>query len=745
MTYNANFLTSTSAKVSLTVQQAAVSGYSEAPVPLPTQYWTQPIDAQNRAWNSIAGPWLQSGYNSTGAYNPYTYAPDSAHIIWTQDEEAANGGLIGGNYGSLEFARTTGYSTPIVMGGDLYFNGPPQVQTGVDNNVIGGNGLPLTNTPVSYIYCENIQTGKIVWTAPGSITNGQILNWRSQQSKSEIPYLWSIGGGSYKLYSAYTGALLDQWSNQVIAGVSASASAGTVVLQEPSPAVIGEDIGGAGGGGALLVFSSGYNDGQSTMWLSCWNSTQALNAYSGTANWAGQPLPSTNPVVWSLPPVTANLNWNLGLMWNVSIPFIASDIQEGGISTYVNGRQVPLTILGADQNYVVLKNTEQTNNATGACYMTMLCFNAQTGALVWEENVNLPPYDTTFGQWGLESNGLIIQADKELDTIFAYSESTGALLWSVDPYNNDFSYQSISIGVEAFGMSFFPGYDGYMHAINDTTGKQVWNTISRTGGLEMPQPAYPMSGITIAGTTAASALVFTSTAKGYEAEPLYRGHCLYAFDAATGAQVWNISGQYSNVAVADGILVATNNYDSEVFAFSRGPTATTVSAPGTATVAGTPIVLTGSVTDQTPQFAGTPAISDTWMTPWMQYLTMDQPYPTQATGVNVVITAVDPNHNLITIGNATSDISGSFSYLWTPPNVPGKYTIIATFNSDNSYYGSCGETATAVVLATSATPAPTATPTSVADMYFVPAIAGLFVLIIVGLIVLALLVLRKRA
>jgi len=72
MTYNANFLTSTSAKVSLTVQQAAVSGYSEAPVPLPTQYWTQPIDAQNRAWNSIAGPWLQSGYNSTGAYNPYT-------------------------------------------------------------------------------------------------------------------------------------------------------------------------------------------------------------------------------------------------------------------------------------------------------------------------------------------------------------------------------------------------------------------------------------------------------------------------------------------------------------------------------------------------------------------------------------------------------------------------------------------------------------------------------------------------
>ncbi len=44
-----------------------------------------------------------------------------------------------------------------------------------------------------------------------------------------------------------------------------------------------------------------------------------------------------------------------------------------------------------------------------------------------------------------------------------------------------------------------------------------------------------------------------------------------------------------------------------------------------------------------------------------------------------------------------------------------------------------------------ATPAPTAEPVqSTADMYFIPAIAGLFVLIIIVAIVLALLMLRKK-
>jgi outer membrane protein assembly factor BamB len=295
-------------------------------------------------------------------------------------------------------------------------------------------------------------------------------------------------------------------------------------------------------------------------------------------------------------------------------------------------------------------------------------------------------------------------------------------------------------------MLYQQGYDGYMHAINTTTGVQQWVSITQPGGLEMPEPGYPASASIVAGQTMANGVVYTSTTKSYETQPAYRGHTLFAYNTATGKQIWNISGEYTAIEIADGILIGFNGYDGREYAFGPGPSATTVTAPMTQLAAGTPMIIQGTVTDQTPGIAmGTPVVSDQWMGQWEEYLYMDQPYPTQATGVNVVITAIDPNHNLITIGNATSDISGTFGYQWTPPNVSGKYTIIATFNADNSYYGSCGETTVTVGSASAATPAPTATPTSVADMYFVPAIAGLAVLIIVGLIVLALLVLRKRA
>jgi hypothetical protein len=78
------------------------------------------------------------------------------------------------------------------------------------------------------------------------------------------------------------------------------------------------------------------------------------------------------------------------------------------------------------------------------------------------------------------------------------------------------------------------------------------------------------------------------------------------------------------------------------------------------------------------------------------------------------------------------------------PDITGQYTVYASFAGSASYWPSHAVTSFAVDLA-AATPAPTAEPIqSPADMYFVPAIAGLFVLIIVVAIVLALLMLRKH-
>ncbi len=46
-------------------------------------------------------------------------------------------------------------------------------------------------------------------------------------------------------------------------------------------------------------------------------------------------------------------------------------------------------------------------------------------------------------------------------------------------------------------------------------------------------------------------------------------------------------------------------------------------------------------------------------TAWMEYVYMQNPKPSDATGVPVSIDAIDPNGNLVHLGDATSDASGT--------------------------------------------------------------------------------------
>jgi len=294
----------------------------------------------------------------------------------------------------------------------------------------------------------------------------------------------------------------------------------------------------------------------------------------------------------------------------------------------------------------------------------------------------------------------------------------------------------IPAGPVAYGMLYVAGYDGYMHALDVTTGQEVWKSITRPSIFEMPTVAYPANGAYIADHT-----VFTSTSIAYESVPLFRGHCLYAYDALTGAQIWNVSGEYAINAVADGVLLAQNNYDGIEYAFSMGPTETTVTAPMTQVASGTQMVIQGTVTDQTPGILqGTPAISDAWMTPWMEYKYMNQPMPTNAQGVPVSIDAIDPNGNFVHLGDATSDSTGNYGYAWAPPSIPGTYKIVATFVGSNSYYSSSGETTAIVVDAPAATVAPVQAVQSNTDIYVI----GTGIAIIIAIAIVGLLILRKR-
>jgi hypothetical protein len=207
-----------------------------------------------------------------------------------------------------------------------------------------------------------------------------------------------------------------------------------------------------------------------------------------------------------------------------------------------------------------------------------------------------------------------------------------------------------------------------------------------------------------------------------------------------------------NDLVADGVFVALNIYDMQIYAIGKGASRTTIDVPAASISEGQSVVIRGTVTDlsagtqqeeQAARFPdGLPCISDASQKEWMEYVYQQQNKPTDTTGVDVAITVVDANGNYRYVGMTTSDASGFYSYQWTP-DITGKYTVIATFGGTNSYYGSSATSAFAVdEPAATATPMPTATP-SAADLYFIPAVIGIILAIIIGFVVIIALLMKK--
>jgi hypothetical protein len=125
----------------------------------------------------------------------------------------------------------------------------------------------------------------------------------------------------------------------------------------------------------------------------------------------------------------------------------------------------------------------------------------------------------------------------------------------------------------------------------------------------------------------------------------------------------------------------------------------------------------------------------------MEYLYMQKTKPADVKGVTVSLDAVDANNNAIHIGDATTDKSGAFSYMWKP-EITGKYTVTATFKGDDSYGSSLAGTAVGVVAAPEATPTPPpqVIPDYSALIYVL--IVAVVIAIVIGLV--NLLLLRKR-
>jgi hypothetical protein len=341
---------------------------------------------------------------------------------------------------------------------------------------------------------------------------------------------------------------------------------------------------------------------------------------------------------------------------------------------------------------------------------------------------------------------------------------TGQKLWGPTASQGPLDYYGyffpgLSEGdIIAPGKLFSAGMAGIVYCYDMTSGKLLWtygngdvlgnNTNS---GFQVPGP-YPTFIYAIA-----DGIVYTMDTEHTIETPIYKGSLARALNATDGTEIWTLSnyngGGVSACAIADGFATFMNGYDNLIYVVGKGPSATTVAASPKVSVQGSSVLVEGTVMDtaagtkqkeQAARFPnGVPAMSDASISKWMGYVYMQKPRPTDVTGVEVTLSVLDSNGNFREIGKTTSDSNGFYSFQWIP-DIPGKYTVYASFAGSESYWPSHAETAFIVDEAPEIPSAePINVPQSAADSYFVPATIGIIVAIAIVGFVLALM-LRKR-
>jgi outer membrane protein assembly factor BamB len=283
-------------------------------------------------------------------------------------------------------------------------------------------------------------------------------------------------------------------------------------------------------------------------------------------------------------------------------------------------------------------------------------------------------------------------------SFYAFDLHTGNIAWKTDvPGASFWSENYVMIGD---GYVVDGNYDGKFHCFNATTGQQIWEYYTGNCPYEIYKTWF---GTWMVGGGAApvgaDGKVYGATGEhsSYETAQI-PGQYLYGLSLNTGDLLWKypvrLGGHSGRPIIADGILFTTDAYTNQLYAFSKGPTALEVSVTATQIAKGEFTAITGRITDQSPAQPGTPAVSKDSMDSWMAYLHggFAKPAEEDITGVPVTLKAISSNGEVTNIGTTLSDANGYFAYKWTPPAKDEIYTIIATFDGDESYYSSQAET-----------------------------------------------------
>ncbi len=723
------------ASTQITVQDeqipSAVTSY-----PLPTEYWTRPIYGENTDWWSISSNWLGTGspnlggWSSSSAKNlrfqPDGVGPQTAHVMWTKPLES--GGVVGG-LNNTEVPGTSWfegsaylnrYTNPIIVAGKLYYN-PTVGYTGTASG-------PTT--------CVDLRTGEVLWSRSDvpTLSFAYIYDVQTPNQHGVYPAILATANFA-QCFDADTG---DPLFN--VTGISGGGGVGGTLVMGPT----GEHL-------RYTIVNNGNNTNPD-YYLCQWNSTNMWD-------WTNlRPPPKTTTLSNGQTAVVANQ----GSMydWNVSIPWRLQTGNPTVIEALYND-----VMICRNGSLPILDTRSGNSIQTPYTYFAVSLKDGNRGQLLWSKTYTPPAGNVTVYNGGADpESGVFLEVYKETRQWVGYSIHDGSKVWGPTEMQGSFDYYGqpyfpILGGQIAYGKLYSAAYAGIVYCYDMKTGDLLWTYgnggegNSTNAGFYVAYGNYPTFVAAIG-----DGIVYTITTEHTVSTPLYKGAMTRAINATDGSEIWKLSaytGSFSVIGygIADGFATFFNGYDNQIYVVGRGPSALTVEAPKTGIDLGKSLIISGAVTDissgstqdqQAARFPhGLPVSSDASMTDWMGYVYQQKPMPTDFTGVDVTINVVDANGNFRPIGTTTTDASGMYSLQWKP-DIEGKYTVIATFAGTNGYWPSYSETSFAVDPAP-ATPAPTNPPTdSVADMYFVPAIVGLLVAIILVGAVLALLLMRKR-
>jgi hypothetical protein len=757
--------------------------------PLVGAYWTRPLSDAARQWYVLSGNWLAGSANvwpqcsSGGNVGNYAYGegPASAHILWSKPFYI--GGIMDERYGDINFATShyqgVSFSPGFIVDGKIHWT-PRYTHTGAQGweiiDLYSGETLfkdydaTRPNMATNYLYESPNQHGGFLylWETGGGggfffggggtsveVPEVIMLSSAKQEKAGDLPTrttpAYTVNRTETPVSLGTVWKMIDAHTLNTLCYIGNVSTSGTQVY--------GKD-------GSILYYST-VNYGTSdnpNYYCRVWNASAGtmLASQSGTGSWqwrpAGGDFGAENPYFGSagffLP---FNMDYNIvhdgNQMWwqNFSIP----NISGGSIQCI---REDELMVVGQTGS-----NTPA--GVTQGWEMGISLAEENKGQQLWKTTYTPPFVDTSknitvagmftggFSLSGVypELGVMVFSESKQLKA-WVYDLYTGQELWETQPGElPQFWFYSSGFAPIDGKLIIYGSYSGFMRAYNATTGDLLWVYNAEGIGDESPYGNYPMS----IGAVA-EGKIYTYTSEHSYTHPLYRGPNLRCVNSSDGTEIWSILDFGGGYAIADGILVSSNSMDNMIYAYGKGPSATTVTAPQIVPQLGSSVTIMGTVTDQSPNgrrntndlvdwaLKGTPAISDEDMGAWMEYMFMQQIKPADAKGVEVVLETLDPNGNFYEIGRTTSDMTGVYSLKFTP-EVPGEYQIIARFEGSASYGPSAAMTYLNVDEAPQASPPPTAAPPygQTADEYLLPATIGIIVAIIaVGLVLI--LMLRKR-